>query len=170
MPSYRGLPDTILEYEAARAARLGEGRVLAMAATTQGAHTDAGAVYLLGYVAEAALKSAYLRVMGHGPVTPVGKQVLKTVQARLKAAGVIADPESFHGLEFWCEALVLARAQKAIAFSTQVETELRAKVALVYDLWWVEMRYKQPRTTAIERQEVLAAAAWFDAQYTTLTS
>ncbi|MBL8614288.1 MAG: hypothetical protein JNM72_01650 [Deltaproteobacteria bacterium] len=168
MASYRGIDDTITEYENARAARLAEGRVLATSTGPQAPNTDAGAAYLLGYVAEAALKSAYFRVIQHGLQARIDHAMLKTAKVQAKALGVSTDPESYHSVKFWCDALIAQRAQRRMSFTSAFQALLQRNTDIIYNHWWVELRYKTPRTTPAERQDVEDAALWYDHNYIAL--
>lgn len=139
--------------------------MLATSTGPQAPNTDAGAAYPLGYVAEAALKSAYFRVIQHGLQARIDHAMLKTAKVQAKALGVSTDPESYHSVKFWCDALIAQRAQRRMSFAPSFEALLQSNTDLIYNHWWVELRYKEPRTTPAERQAVEGAALWFEQHY-----
>lgn len=158
MPTF----DCIQEFEQAKADRLWDGMSLWLASR------EPGAVYVLGYAAEMAVKSAYFRLSGFTIVQPIGRHELNTARARASTLGVSAHWESFHSLRFWRDLLVAHRHAVARPLSSSVEASLRAAVDTIYDRWWIEMRYKRGYSTRTDLEQIAAAVDWIDKNYTTL--
>ncbi len=157
LPQY----DSIQEFEEARQDRLWDGLTL----WSEGhGNSAAGATYLLGYSVEMALKCAYFRVLGLRISDPVTAE-LKQAPTMAKQIGVKEAPESLHNVLFWCELLRAKRRLQQRPFDGPFERRLVAETRIVYDHWWVEMRYKAGRTTPTMLENLLSAVEWFDRNY-----
>lgn len=159
--------DSIQEFEQARHDRLYDGLTL----WSEGHdHSPAGAVYLLGYTVEMALKCAYFRVLKLPISDPITGSELKTARGKAAVFGITAPPESYHSVRFWCELLREQRRSDNMPLEASLDQELVAETAAVYDRWSVEMRYKASYTALGTLSRVLQAAEWFELNYVRLYS
>lgn len=162
MRNFYPLSDSIQEFEQARQDRLWDGLTL----WSDGhPNSPSGAVYLLGYSVEMALKCAYFRFLGLRISDPITKAELSTARAKAKLLGVVVDAESFHSVLFWCDLLRAERLAANKPLPLHVDQRLVSEAKIVYDRWWVEMRYKAGRTTSAVLENLIAAAEWFDRNY-----
>lgn len=153
--------DTIQEYEQAKDDRFWDGAALDVCG-----HRS-GSVYTFGYSVEIALKSAYFRVIKH-PIYKDIKRNPELIQAEVlaKKLGLATKVESFHSVLFWADLLRAHRRSVGNPFDPSFETALVHHVQVIYDCWWVDMRYKGTRhTTPLDVEAALAAADWFDKNY-----
>jgi hypothetical protein len=156
--------DSIQEFEQARHDRLWDGLTLWSEGHSNG---PPGAVYLLGCSVEIALKCAYFRVLGLRISDPLDTE-LRQAPTIAKFLGVVEAPESRHSVLFWSALLRAKRRQLQRPFDPQFELRLVAETRIVYDRWCVEMRYKANKTTPAMLEAIIAAAEWFDRNYTQL--
>lgn len=154
--------DSIQEYELARHDRLWDGLTLWSEGHSSGA---AGAAYLLGYSVEMALKCAYYRVVGLRVGDPITRQELRAAEAKARILGITTSPEGYHSVQFWCDLLREHRRAGRAPLSAAIEQRLVAETRIVYDRWWVEMRYKANYTLPVELERLQQAADWFDRAY-----
>jgi hypothetical protein len=154
--------DSIQEFEKARHERLWDGVTLWVEGHQESA---AGAVYLLGYSVEMVLKCAYFRVLGLRVSDLITSHELRSARAKAKLLGITTDAESYHSVQFWCDLLRTHRRAANDPLPPGVEQRLVAETAVVYDRWWVEMRYKANRATPPVLGRLLEAAEWFDRAY-----
>lgn len=154
--------DCIQEYEQAMSDRLWDG--MSLWATSR----DPGAVYMLGYVAEIAIKCAYFRVSGFTIVQPIGHPELRTAQARAQVLGVTAPREGYHSIRFWRDLLIEHRHAAGRPLAAATERELIVAVNAVYDHWWIEMRYKRAYSSRTDLEQLAAAVDWIDKNYVAL--
>jgi len=157
--------DSIQEFEKARHERLWDGMTLWVEGHRESA---AGAAYLLGYFVEMALKCAYFWVLGLRISDSVTGQELQVARAKAKLLGVTTPAESYHSVRFWADLLRTHRRAANDPLAPTLEQRLVAEADIVYDRWWVEMRYKANRTTAPGLERLLEAAEWFDRAYSEL--
>ena len=161
MPAF----DSIQGYEDARADRMWDGVAL------WSLDRDHGACYLMGFAAEMALKSAYFRYQGHPIVQPIGRAELDTATSLSNVLGVTAGREGFHSVLFWVDLLLATRSARSQPLKRAAESLLRSNVQTVYDIWWIDMRYKSAAATSRHELERLAAAtSWIDKNYVALYS
>lgn len=158
MPTF----DCIQEYEQAKAERLWDGMSL------WSSSRDPGAVYLLGYAAEIAIKCAYFRFSGFTIVQNIGHAELKTAAARASILGVSTPREGFHSIRFWSDLLIAQRHAAIRPLVFTVETELKRNVDVIYDRWWIEMRYKRAYSSRTDLEQLAVAVDWIDKNYPTL--
>jgi hypothetical protein len=154
--------DCIQEYELARSDRLWDGMSLW---TT---NRDSGAVYMLGYTAEIAVKCAYFRVSGFSIVQHIGKHELNTAKARATTLGVTTGHEGFHNIRFWCDLLIEHRRAGLRPLAATTEADLIVAANAVYDRWWIEMRYKRAYSSRTDLEQLAAAVDWIDNNYVAL--
>lgn len=158
MPTF----DCIQEYEQARSERLWDG--MSLWSTSR----EPGAVYVLGYAAEIAVKCAYFRLSGFTIVQPIGHAELDAARARAHVLGVTTPREGFHSLRFWRDLLVEHRRAAARPLTPPTEASLSMAVNTIYDRWWIEMRYKRAYSSRMDLEQVASAVDWIDKNYTTL--
>lgn len=158
MPTF----DCIQEYEQARSDRLWDG--MSLWATNR----DPGAVYMLGYTAEVAVKCAYFRISGFSIVQPIGKAELTTAAARAKTLGVTTPYEGFHSIRFWRDLLIEHRRADGRPLAAATEAHLILVANAIYDRWWIEMRYKRAYSSRTDLEQLVAAIDWIDKNYIAL--
>ena len=154
--------DCIQEYEQATADRLWDGMSL------WSLSRDTGAIYVLGYAAEIVIKCAYFRFAGFTIVQNIGRAELGTAAARATTLGVTTPREGFHSIRFWSDLLIAQRRAAAQPLAVNVETALRSNVDVVYDRWWIEMRYKRAYSSRMDLEQLAVAVDWIDKNYLTL--
>jgi len=113
--------DSIQEFEGARHDRMWDGMTLWLEGHTDSA---AGAVYLLGYCVEVALKCAYFRVLGLQISDPITALELRAAQAKAVAYGITARTEAYHSVQFWCDLLREQRRAIGLPFESIFEQQL----------------------------------------------
>lgn len=116
-------------------------------------------VYLLGYVAEMVLKTAYFRFRRES-ITRDVKDMISFARrnGRSYIAG-IAD-ESYHSVLFWAELLRVERQATNRSLPSITDTYLATFSRTVYLNWWIEMRYHPNRVTRFDALEMLEATSW----------
>lgn len=154
--------DSIQEYEQARSDRLWDG--MALWSTSRWP----GAVYMLGYAAEIALKCACFRFAGIPIMQPIGSAELRTAYMQARHLGVTTPNESGHSVRFWRDWLVEHRRAVGRPLSPALEDSLNSAVDAIYDRWWIEMRYKQARSSPVDLEILAAAVDWIERNYVTL--
>jgi hypothetical protein len=145
---------TIQQMELAATDRYWEGRALM---TTPG--REGGGVYLLGYVAEMLLKTAYFRFDGAGQRDLVRPRL---VPARNKCGvlNISLDYESYHSLHFWKELLVRFRHYRRCRLGVDLETQLNWRIRRLYRTWWVGMRYLADQAEPGDVTDVFDDVTW----------
>jgi len=156
----RSSPETLQDFEIAADERYWEAMELMLAGR------KAMGIYLMGYVAEMRLKLAYFRVIGQKSTAEV-KPLLGPV--RLEAAQLRLETENYHSLRCWSELLIDKRTALGLASpSGQLETTLRRVANTLYDIWWVEMRYRPDSATEDEMNSIFDGVSWLDRNYMSL--
>jgi hypothetical protein len=158
MPTF----DCLQEYEQAMSDRLWDGMSL------WSLSRDPGAIYVLGYAAEIIIKCAYFRFSGFTIVQNIGHAELNTAAARATTLGVTTHREGFLGIRFWSDLLIAQRRAAARPLTVTMETALRSNVDVVYDRWWIEMRYKRAYSSRMDLEQLAVAVDWIDKNYLTL--
>jgi len=164
MPARMPTFDCIQEYEQARLDRFWDGVSL----WSTGRET--GAVYMLGYTAEIAVKCAYFRVSGFTILQPIRRAELNTAEARAKTLGVTAKPDGFHNICFWRDLLIAHRRTNGRPLDTVSEKGLMDNTKAVSDRWSIEMRYKRGYLSTSDVEQVARAVDWIDKNYVVLYS
>ena len=157
--------DTLGEFEIARVERMTEGMILA-------SHEHRlAAAYLVGYVVEMTLKSAYHRLWGFHLNEPINMKTLRTTRelARLDL-GVDIDPEGFHNPVFWARVIINMRDQLDYPLEQAVSVELVARTQRIRTNWRVWMRYRSDRFASGELRDLIDDAMWINQQYDVLAS
>lgn len=128
-------------------------------------------VYLLGYVAEMLLKSAYFRLIAGVSVSARNYVIDK---ARRDAAGTEAkrlarqvgltppvEPESFHSLAFWAFLLRETRIERRQAWTdAEFDLHFRSCVDRLHNNWRVSMRYFPDMALTLDAEVVSEDVSW----------
>lgn len=94
-------------------------------------------VYLMGYVAEMLLKSAYFRLRGFAAQQVITMTDLRDAVQRHHLA---LPAEKFHDLELWAQLIVAERALASLS-NASMEGDLQTKATRLNTNWSVKMRY-----------------------------
>ena len=152
-------PESITGFEAAAEEKYEDGFNL-MASPSPG-----NGVYLMGYVAEMLLKSAYFRLIGLSATATITRTELNQARSAARTLGVAAPEESLHGLEFWGELLIKTRRQ-GVLMAPLIEAELDKRTKLLAQNWFVEMRYQALQGISLSDVEaVLDDVIWIKSNY-----
>ncbi len=158
--------ETILEFQSAAEDRYWE----AISLMTDG-HL-AGGIYLIGYVAEMLLKSAYFAVRGERLTTQIWPLL-----APAWAVGATYFPGSFslnrrdyHNLDFWARLLREERRRLGVPLPWHMDAEYLLHTRRLYMTWWVEMRYRHAQATPVDAEEALEAVSWLRKHYVILAT
>lgn len=147
--------ETIAEFEAARFDRFHD-------ALTLGAEgRRLGAMYLLGYFVEMTLKSAFFRLLGFRADEPIAAKDLKTAAGLARHdLQVDVDPEQYHGLVFWVQAIIALRDHFGDPVPYDVLRELAWRSQRMSAYWRPSMRYSRDVTVPNDWRGLLADAHW----------
>ena len=161
------LVETVAEMEAAADGRYEEGKKL-----VQEGYFHAG-IYLLGYAAEIWLKTALCRV--DAALMPTDTVDAHVGPARYRWQRLFGGrPPSGHDLLFLALALEderrLAAKPQLDAVSPVLSRIFNAIIGLLYDHWFVEMRYRRQDASAEEAQKVVDSVEWLKNNYLFLWS
>ena len=144
--------DALGKLEAASVLRMREAEVLYISGERL------GAVYLYGYVIETSLKTAYYRVIGLVPLTPIDKQLHRwPAENAIKAMiGLPSHPQGAaiagHNVVGWARLLDQERAGPGRApLDANVAAELHIRMSDVFTCWAEFLRY---RVNLLYNQEV----------------
>lgn len=158
--------ETILEFQAAAEDRYWEAISLMM-----DGHL-AGGVYLIGYVAEMLLKSAYFSVRGERLTAQIWPLL-----APAWNVGVGYFPGSFsqhnreyHNLDFWARLLREERRRRGVSLPWHKDAEYLDHTRRLYVTWWVEMRYRHAQATPQDAEDALEAVSWLRKHYVILST
>lgn len=152
--------DTWFGMERAAEERLLDGLTLAI---SEGGRTT-GAIYLLGYVVEMRLKTAYFRYVGLPQGQDLGS-TLKTVRNHL-----LSQRKNLHDLTGWMDLLIHERAMRGDALDATIANQLDFHVRQVYDQWKEVLRYRYSVATDQELNTVFASTEWIVAHHSQLWS
>ena len=157
--------DCIQEYERAAREHQESGLILLAGGYAQG-------VALMALSVEMVLKAAYFRFVGYAPDQPISRADLRDVEADIRTLGVTQNPEGFHNLLFWAEALAAVRRQglparthggaraasavAAVPMSLGDEAALLGGAARLRTNWSIGDRYKaiQPHADKQDLEDV----------------
>lgn len=157
--------ECIQEYERAAREHQDAGLVLLADGYAQG-------VALLALSAEMVLKAAYFRFIGYAAVQQIGRADLRAAEVDIQALSVTDNPESYHNLLFWANAVVAVRrlgisprtrsgvialpAVSAVPMNPQDEEELLTRSARLRANWSIGDRYKaiQPHAAKQDLEDV----------------
>jgi len=159
-PRLAGRAETILEVETAAHDRLVDTLGLIVEAQYH------GAVYIAGYVAEILLKTAWVRFTG-GLGSTLLYSSFASAPLRLnhlysvhRPGIVVPAKESFHSIQFWRDLLILERASAGNPYTRAFEGVLVLNTDQLYDLWWVEARYRHNDATLLEATTAYDLTDW----------
>ena len=156
-----GCSETVQEFELAARQKYFEALELMVS------EHGGGGIYLMGYVAEMLLKNAFFRFTGALPADGVERRLAPARKwAEGQSLGV--DPESYHSLRFWAWLLIKRREFSGAPLPVAVEGQLRRCADRLYENWWVEMRYRQDRSSTRQAETVLADVNWLYDHYAVL--
>lgn len=130
-PLFSGQDESIEGFEAAAENMYEAGfNLMASAQSGQG-------VYLMGYVAEMLLKSAYFRLHGF-----TFQQVISMADLRdaVQRHHLPLPPEKFHDLELWAQLIIRERNLKTLS-NPLMESDLQTTTTRLNTNWSVKMRY-----------------------------
>lgn len=119
-----------------------------------------GALYMVGYHAEMALKHAYFLVDGFKGADSISKVDLRSAETKAKAYGLTLNPGQWHSLRFWSELLVSHRQAKGIPFPPAFAASLLRHAYRLGTAWHVEMRYERANGRMLNARELIYSAAW----------
>jgi len=126
----------------------------ALALATGDAGHEAGAIYLLGYVAEMLLKTAYFRVVS----VPTGQNITSHLQGARTHASWRGG--NLHNLRSWVILLGDVRAIQGNPWSAVTATTIERHVLTVNSHWRESLRYTSFAATGAELEEVFASVDW----------
>lgn len=147
------VPDSIVEFERAYAARYREGQVLATSGELS------GAIYLWGYVVEMILKAAYFKSCCKSPTDPIANADFQ--MARNNASNYGITCLNLHDLNFWAELLVAHHVAIAIPYVPVFGQAIAIHAAEMKQQWDVVMRYHRTAPSNSDYQAARYAVAWF---------
>jgi hypothetical protein len=123
-------------------------------------------IYLIGYVGDMLLKSAYFRFEGAGPATQVGQHL---GPAKMLGKGLGGpDPESYHSLRFWAFLLRERRRFRNVPLPAALDAPLIQRVRRLYQNWWVDMRYRADQPHPREIRSAYDDVTWVRQHYVQL--
>lgn len=151
--------ETIQEFEQAAEEMYQEGKFLLHKSN----HQNSG-IYLIGYAAEMWLKCAYFRLMG---ATLMDLIAPRLGPARTRGSGLTppVDYESYHSLLFWARLIEVERSASSKPALSSIAPDFSHCVQLLYDIWWIEMRYRQGQATVNEAKDIRVWVSWLRANY-----
>jgi hypothetical protein len=156
--------DTRSELERAAWERYWDGVTLA----TDAGVRSTGAIYLLGYVAQVTLKSAYYRVR-QVPATQDLSAELRGLRARATVLGVNWQG-NWHNLDSLARLLVTERRVREQAMDPMFEATFQGHVRVVSLNWTETLRYKDTRAESPEVEAVYDSTDWLLINYENLWS
>ena len=127
-----------------------------------------GAMYLLGYVAEILVKTAYYRLRGVRPFDDVADE-LHGMRNRARTLG-FPWQGNWHNLESLAGLLVVERAATGSPMEPLFAAEFQARAASVGGHWSEILRYKEAATFESELDEVFESVEWLVANHAQLWS
>lgn len=135
--------------------RLEEGRFLVV-----NGYFAAG-VYLLGYVAETLLKTAYVRV-AHPRARP-GYNLGAALREAHIVGGVLlpyTDPDGFHSIRFWAMLLEGVRRGQEREMAAVLRLPFEAHTEYLHRYWKVDMRYLPGDVRPAEAVQYESSVLW----------
>ena len=154
-------PETVQDFDLAAEQKYWEGIEL-LATGNRGA-----GIYLMGYTAEMLLKNACFRLETVRPTAPVAS-LLGPARNWMKARLPTIACESYHSVWFWTHLLRQKRRFQGRAMPAPLDWELVRRVRRIYQIWWVEMRYRPDQAYANEAQAVYDDVTWLRDHYVAL--
>jgi len=138
-----------------------------------------GAVYLYGYVIESSLKTAYYRVIGLVPATPVDKRLhrWRAEDAIKSMIGLPSHPQdpaiAGHNVVGWAFLLEQTRANPASGcapLDANLSAELHNRMQDVFNCWAEFLRYRANLPYNEEVETMWDSARWIRRNYKNLWS
>ena len=157
--------ECIQEYERAAREHQDAGLILLGGGNAQG-------VALIALSAEMVLKAAYFRFIGYASDQQIARADLRAAEADIRELGVADNPESYHNLLFWANAVITVRrlglpgrnhsglpalpAVGVVPMNVQDEEELSVRAARLKANWSIGDRYKavQPHAAKQDLEDV----------------
>lgn len=144
--------------ELAAEQRYWDGLTLALA----GAGNTTGALYLLGYVPEMLLKTAYFRVMSISPADNIGPY-LKAVYRDTRWRG-----GNLHNLKSWLYLLNDVRFLQGNPWNPVLAATVERHILTIDAHWRESLRYTPLAANDAELEETLASVDWLLVNYDVL--
>lgn len=121
-----------------------------------------GGIYLLGYVAEMILKTAFCQIDTTAPLYVTVESRFGIAERHWPRVSSLPRPSGYkHSLIFWEAVLPAERtARGKPALGIMVSETLSRCVRDVVENWGVKMRYQQSNATVQEADSVRSAVAW----------
>ena len=126
------------------------------------AGSETSALYLLGYVAEMLLKTAYFRVIG----VPPGDNIASHLQMARSHASWRGG--NLHNLRSWLYLLADVRFFQGNPWSPVLVAVIERYVLTVDAHWRETLRYASLAASDVELEETLASVDWLLANYAVL--
>ena len=126
----------------------------ALALATADAGHEAASIYLLGYVAEMLLKTAYFRVTG-----VLSSQDIAPLLTALRK-NIFLRGGNLHNLRGWLDLLNDTRYFQDKAWTVVTAAVIERHVLTVSAHWRESLRYASLSATNVELEEVLASVDW----------
>jgi hypothetical protein len=124
-------------------------------------------VYLIGYTGEMLLKNACFRLDGVHPADLVAP-LLGPARTWMRIRCPTIPHESYHSLLFWMWCLREKRRTQGRALSGPLDWALVRRVRRLYQIWWVEMRYRPDQVRPAEAQRAYDDVTWLRDNYLAL--
>ena len=149
--SLTSTPETVQHYAMAAEDKYWEGLELILS------ERFGAGIYLMGYTAETILKHAYFRLIGSRPVDAPN---LAGARQRARIETLSTPHENYHSVLFWGELVRAVHASTGRCWSPAFAAEFMRRVQGVYQVWWIEMRYRPDIATIDEAQQLLDDVSW----------
>lgn len=146
-------PETVQDFEIASDEKYWEGIEL-LAAGRPGA-----GIYLMGYVGEMLLKIACFRFDGAQPYDLVAPRLAPS-RSWAKVHLHRTDDERYHSLLFWVQVLRTKRALAGRSLPPPVDSRLLQRTRRMYQIWWVQMRYRPDQALPREADTMYDDVTW----------
>ena len=128
---------------------------------------DGGGIYLMGYCAEMWLKIACFRVEGAMPADVAGPYFGPARQF-MRVRYPTIPWESYPSLIFWMYLLRERRRAQGRPLPEAVDWQLVRRVRRLYQVWWVEMRYRPDQSQPMDVRAVYDEVTWLRDHYVAL--
>lgn len=152
--------DSVGKWQAAARQRRAEADVLLGTQVT-------GAVYLLGYVVECYVKTAFFRVARFSTHDPILREDRARFEILANQLGFMPRSEPHH-IPGWAQLLIHVRLEQHRPLSHRRVTELQTIVNRAYDAWRPTMRYRMLGLKREDADPLIQAADWCQRSYTSL--
>jgi hypothetical protein len=153
------IAETVQEFEETAEETYQEGKFLLHKKN----HHNAG-IYLIGSAAEMWLKCAYFRLEG-ATLTDLIAPRLGPARSRGNRLTPPVDYENYHSLKFWARLIEAERAASSRTALSVAAPDFSRCIQTLYDIWWIEMRYRRKQAAVSEAEEVRTWVSWIRANY-----